>query len=49
MFRGSNNNFKNVMEDDKENTLEDEKEEIYDSSYEIKEWDEIEMDNNILI
>ena len=43
MFREDNNNNKNSIAEEKE------EEEIYDSSsYEIKEWDEIEMDNNIL-
>lgn len=36
------NSFKKNIENDKE------EEEIYDSSFEIKEWDQIEMDNNIL-
>jgi translation initiation factor 4A len=39
------NSFKKNIENDKDDK---EEEEIYDSSFEIKEWDQIEMDNNIL-
>ena len=49
MFREGNNNNKNtVLEEKEEKEEKEEEEEIFDSSYEIKEWDEIEMDNNIL-